>query len=116
MVSLIQYPNEFDTSNAPELLDSVMKEMMAGNSNNRLSNQQKGLFLGNPSNDFAIQNNDVFIRSKTFLLGKTLYVLTLVDRNSPDLEPLFLKFVDSFQVTDMPAMLPEQKPDVTDTK
>ncbi|HXF28247.1 MAG TPA: hypothetical protein VN457_00225 [Chlamydiales bacterium] len=107
MVSLIQYPELFDTSSPNELLDGVMKEMMAGNVNNKLKMVQKGEFRTYPAIDFEIQNNDVLLRSKTFLAGKTLFVLTLIDRSEKDLDSEFAKFSDSLLVNGMqPAALP----------
>ena len=96
MISLIQYPDNFDTANTEELLNGVMKEMMSGSANNKLINSEKGVFRQATALDFAIQNSDVFIRSKTFLVSKTLFVLTLIDRNPQGVEELFKKFIDSF--------------------
>jgi hypothetical protein len=50
-----------------------------------------------------IENAGVVIRSKAFLHNKTLYVLTLVDQNSSDVDASFKKFVDSFEFIDHPA-------------
>ncbi|MDB6080775.1 MAG: hypothetical protein JWO53_47 [Chlamydiia bacterium] len=97
MISLIQYPNDFDTSKPGDMLDNVMNQLMAGNPSNRLRNVQKGLFHNVQALDFSIENNGVFVRSKTFLAGKTLFVLTLVDRNSSSIEEQFKTFSDSFE-------------------
>ncbi len=100
MISMIQYPNTYNTSKADDILSSAMNEMLAGSANNKLVTHQSGTFLNYPALDFAIQNNDITIRSKTFLIGKTLFVLTLSDRTSALIDDLFKKFTDSFQLGD----------------
>lgn len=98
MISRIQYPNEFDTNNSSQLLEGVLTEMMGGNTNNNLKESTKGSYRGFPSLDFLIQNNDVLIRSKTFLSNKTLYVLTLIDRNKGEIDSSFKIFSESFEL------------------
>ncbi len=95
MISQIQYPDSYETD-ATQLLDGVMQEMMRGHKDNVLKMKTTGQFQENNSLDFLIQNNDVYIRSRTFLHGKTLYVLTVIDRNIADLEAGFKKFSESF--------------------
>jgi hypothetical protein len=97
MISLIQYPEKFKASDPFELLEDVMKEMMSANGNNKLKESQQGQFKQFPSLDFSIKNNNVSIRSKTFLVGKTLFVLTAIDRDTMRLEEEFKKFTDSFE-------------------
>lgn len=109
MVSEIQYPNGFKLPAATDLLESVMKEMMAGNTNNQLKNMQKGTFQGSPCIDFEIANNQVFVKSKAFLAGKTLFVLTLIDRNLQEIDKQFETFVNSFK---MQQKLPMTAPEV----
>ena len=69
---------------------------MRGHKDNVLKMKTTGQFQENNSLDFLIQNNDVYIRSRTFLHGKTLYVLTVIDRNIAELEAGFKKFSESF--------------------
>jgi len=97
MISLIQYPDTFKASDPYELLEDVMKEMMAANGNNKLKDSFQSRFLKVPALDFSILNNSVSIRSKTFFVNKTLFVLTLIDRNTDKLDERFQKFVGSFQ-------------------
>ena len=110
MISMIQYPDTYNTSKADDVLSSAMNEMLAGSANNKLVTQQNSTFLNCPALDFAIQNNDITIRSKTFLMGKTLFVLTLSDRTSSLVDDLFKKFTDSFQLGD--ALKGDTKPEI----
>jgi len=96
MISLIQYPENYDTASTADLLDGVMKEMMNGNPNNKLKLVEKSLFQSYPALDFTIQNNEVYIHCKAFLRHKTLVVLTAIDRDPQVLDTKFLKFANSF--------------------
>ena len=100
MISIIQYPQDFDTASADSILDGVMKEMLAGNANNQLDKSQKRTFKNYPSLTFSIMNQDYALHCEAFLIGKKLYVLTMIDRNGQTLDVLFQKFLDSFQLNE----------------
>jgi len=99
MISMIHYPENFDTSNPDILLEGVMKEMLSGSEENALKSSEKKEFKTLPSLNFAINNKDFVIHGLTFLSGKTLYVLTMIDRNMAGSDNQFGQFVDSFEVT-----------------
>jgi hypothetical protein len=101
MISMIQYPNDFDTTNAQSLLDNVMKELMGGNVHNKLKTSQKGMFKEFPCIDFLIENNEILIRSKAFLVNKTLYVLTLIDKTPIDVEGHFKQYFEAFHLSEV---------------
>jgi hypothetical protein len=98
MISVIQYPPSFDVSNANSLLESVMKEMQGANKSNTIQNKEVTVFNTYPALDFWMKNDEFATRSKTFLCGHTLFVLTFVDRNFVDLEQDFSTFINSFQL------------------
>ncbi len=98
MISLIHYPENFDTSNPDVLLEGVMKEMLSGSEDNTLKSSEKKQFKDLPSLDFAITNKDFIIHGFTFLSDKNLYVLTMIDRNMSHDETQFNQFVNSFDV------------------
>lgn len=98
MISQIQYPLDFETPNVAELLANVATEVLKGNSNNKLKNQKNGLFQSHPSLDFVIENNDVVIIAKAIFDGRTMYVLTLIDRANENIEKIFDRFINSFQL------------------
>lgn len=95
MVSSIQYPLPFDASNQDTVLEGVMKEMVSGNPTNVLQKTDKGQFLNFPALDFSIQNSDFSVQSKAILANKTLYVLTVMDRDPAALEKDFGTFIGS---------------------
>jgi hypothetical protein len=49
-----------------------------------------------PSLDFSIKNRDYFIRTKAFLVDKTLYVLTVMEKTGDRIEHDFDTFAGSF--------------------
>jgi hypothetical protein len=98
MISMIQYPNEFDTSRPTDILDSVQKELLAGNPHSKLRYSTRSMFQEYPAIDFIIDNHELAIRCKAFLVEKTLYVLTLIDRTPLDVEEHFGKYVEPFHL------------------
>ena len=72
-----------------------------------------GNFYNNPSVDFSLQNNEVYVRGKMFMVGKTMFGLIVSERSLQNLEEHFTKFANSFVLNEMqPAahesMQPEQ--------
>ena len=99
MISMIQYPQAFDTSKPDLLLENVMKEMASGSTTNELQNVEKGAFQSFPALDFSIENKDFSLRCKAFLHNKTLYVLSVIDRTAAgDINAVFDKFMNSFEL------------------
>jgi hypothetical protein len=91
-----------------------MKEMMSGNANNQLKNMQKGTFQGYPSVDFEISNNQVHVKSKAFIADKTLFVLTLIDKDLEEMNKQFDNFVNSFEVQNkLPSVVSDMAPQGT---
>jgi hypothetical protein len=111
MISMIQYPNDYDTANAQMLLENVMKELMGGNVHNKLKTSQKGMYKDLPCLDFLIENNEILIRSKAFIMSKTLFVLTLIDKTPADVEEHFKRYFEAFHLSETnPAQMSVQLP------
>lgn len=99
LISVIHYPEVFDTSKPEILLDGVMKEMLSGNTANTLGDVKKSLFKNCPSVDFLLENKEFELRCRTFLHSKTLFVLSVIDRKSAaDINKIFNKFANSFEL------------------
>lgn len=99
MISVIEYPEGYDMSNQQSLLDGVQKEMLSGNEKNKLVDSSKGMFQSCLSLDFLLENPDIVTKSKAFIHGRRLYVLTVVDRVKEHLESHFTQFTNSFEVS-----------------
>jgi len=98
MVSIIRYPDGIDTSNKEPLLKNVMNEMVTSDPGNSLRSLEIGTFRGYQSLDFKIENSDVLIINKAFMVAKDLFLLTLIDKTGNFREAEFSYFIDSFQL------------------
>ena len=98
MISAIQYPEDFDTSDSAMLLDSVMNDMLGGNPQNHLNSKQESQFQNYPSIDFSIINDEYLIRCKAFIQAKNLYVLSMIDHSMHRVDSDFVNFVNSFRI------------------
>lgn len=96
MISLIRYPDALDTSNTDNMLENVMNEMVAASPGNKLRQMAFGEFLGVKALDFTIHSPEIVVASKAFVVGKTLYLLTLIDKMKKYKEEDFKYFVESF--------------------
>lgn len=97
VINVIEYPLTFDTTNPDVVLNGVMQEMLGGNPANQLMKSNRGNFSGYPSAEFALKNPDVEAYTRAILKGRSLYVLTVMDKDSQQAQANFTKFTDSFQ-------------------
>ena len=98
MVSIIQYPDTYDTSDAKQLLEAITNEMLSNNSESQLVSSKQGSFLGKPSLDNTIRNGALYIYMKAFISGKTLFVVNVVDSQEERVKANFEKVLNSFQL------------------
>lgn len=97
MLSVIHYPESFDTSDTGQLFESITNEMLANNKESQLLSSQSGMFLKLPSIENVIQNGNLHVFMKAVLLNKTLYVLTVVDAQKDRGKEHFEKVLQSFR-------------------
>jgi hypothetical protein len=100
MVNIIDYPSSIDVSNSDTILETIIKEIVAGNQANRLMKTDKGIFYGFPGIDFVIVNHDATIYGRTVLNGRSLFVLSVADHDPQDADTAFKKLTDSFVITE----------------
>lgn len=98
LVSMTQYPPSYDTGNGEELLDGVMKGALNANVKNKLLHSEKSTFYNLPALEFVIQNGDFSTKGKAILSEKTLFVLTVMARDSTRLTHDFSTFANSFAI------------------
>lgn len=98
MISITQYPPSYPMGAVDDVLEAVKNGAVGSNSKNELKQVEKGTFMNLPSLDFTIGNVDSNIRSKVILEDKTLYVLTVMDKDPARLESDFNTFVGSFVI------------------
>lgn len=108
LVKLIQYPESAILVKEDLLFDDVVKDMLLHNAGSKLMDTKKIVFLGIQARDFQIEAPGFWIRSRAFFAGKKLYVITVMDRNSQQLEADFTNFVTSFHLLAEKAEQPSQ--------
>ncbi len=96
MISLTEYPPNYDMGNIEDVLEAVKNGAVGSNSKNEVKMVEKSTFLNLPSLDFLLENPDSGIRSKVIVDNKTLIVLTAMNRDPAALEKDFNNFVGSF--------------------
>ncbi len=98
MISITQYPPSYAMGQVDDVLQAVKNGAVGSNSKNELKQVERSTFLNLPALDFTIANADSTIRSKVILEDKTLFVLTVMDKDPARLESDFNTFVGSFVI------------------
>ena len=98
MISRITFPDLGSKEESNEILKQIMNDMVASNPSNKLSMMQEGDYKGHPSIDFSIENGELTIDAKTFIVDDTLYILTRIVKSQNYTRDEFLFFVNSFEL------------------
>lgn len=104
MISLITYPNDYNTNDEVPLLHTIVDEMMTTNPNNQLSDIKDETFQGHKAVVYTIKNKEITIKGKSFIDGKTLYILNYMAKNPDFTESEYEHFINSFKLG--PAKVP----------
>jgi len=81
-----------------QVLSSVMNELLANNPDGKVKSMNMGVFQAYPAMDFSLENKDVNIDGKAFLVNNILYLLTAVSKvNSPRADDKDF-FINSFEL------------------
>lgn len=78
MISQITFLEVNDAKLDETMLHSVVDDMLSSNKNNKLKSLKNTQFAQQPALEFTIENDQAVIDGKTFIIDKTLYLLTLV--------------------------------------
>jgi len=98
MISMTRYPTKGDPGSSEEILEGVMNGAVKANPNNKLVHSERSTTLNLPSIDFAIQSQDYAIKTKAILDDKSLFVLTVMDRDQSRVDSDFNTFASSFVI------------------
>ena len=96
MISLIKILN--DQKLDENTLTAVMNDILKATPNNKLKTMQLGKYKEYSAIDFSIENDEVNINGKAFIVGNTLYLLTSVSKMMNYKKQEFELFVNSFQL------------------
>lgn len=80
------------------MLSSVVNDLMARNPNALVKSLEISQFQDNPAIDFSIQNDDVLIDGKAFVVDNTLYVLTYASKSILYNKSEYQYFINSFSL------------------
>ncbi len=98
MISIISIPDNKQQAIDEGVLKTVMNDMLKSTPNGKLKTMKIGNYKEFPSIDFAIENDQVLIDGKVFLVQQTLYALTSVAKRDMFLSSEFDFFINSFQL------------------
>lgn len=103
-INLISLPLE--DGNTENFLEKFMGDMLKNNPQNLVKNMHKGKFQNENAYDFTVSSQGTQITGKAFLIDKTLYVLSVTNKDG-ELNPQeFDFFIKSFQLKTPPAAIP----------
>lgn len=105
MISMTQYPDAKDVSKANDLLEGILKGAVVSNPKNQLIYSESITYFNLPALEFVIQNSDFSTKSKAILAAKTLFVVTVMGRDSGKLENDYKEFAGSFRIKNNPMPL-----------
>lgn len=96
--SITTFPNEIDEKNVEVVLRSVVDNILKRNKDNKLKYANIGNFHQHHSLDFSVDNGKVTIAGKAFLVGNTMYVLSILDKTASFKKQEFDFFTNSFDI------------------
>lgn len=97
MISQIRFLGKIERT-PQNLLSDIMRDMLQSNPNNELKDVNLQRFQGFEAMDFSIMNEQKETRTKAFVTGKTLYVMTMIAKNAKAKRSDFETFGNSFQL------------------
>ena len=97
LVNIITYPKDFSIPDPQKLMSEVIQEMLKTRMSNRLENTKDTVFLGYPAKDFNIDNGNMTIMGRAFIVGQSVYLLTYVSMDAYSNLEEYQQFLDSFQ-------------------
>lgn len=121
LITILESKGSEDLSDE-NLLTAVMNDMLSSNPKNTLDSKKMDTFHGHKALNFTISNNELHIYTKTFFIGRTIYILTAIAKNEQKNRPDYEFFVNSFDLieglpqtstTPSTSLLPSPKPSTT---
>lgn len=107
LINLITYHPDFDISNAKDLLNNVVNEIVSSNLNNHIVEKKDSTFKERPSLFFHMTNQSIVVKGVAFLVGKTVYLLTYTATKDNFDEKEYNSFIHSFELLKPNATDPE---------
>lgn len=99
IVTIIDYPPSVCVDDPKDILVTAVKEIAVGNKDNQIEKSDMGTFESMPGLDFVITNPNATIQGRAILKGRSLYVMSVADRDPRAANDNFAKLADSFSLT-----------------
>lgn len=97
LVNIITYPKDFPIPNPQKLMSDVIQEMLKTRMSNRLEDTKETVFLEHPAKDFKIDNGNMTIMGRAFIVGQSVYLLTYISMDAYSNPEEYQRFLESFQ-------------------
>ncbi|SCA62910.1 hypothetical protein SCG7086_AF_00200 [Chlamydiales bacterium SCGC AG-110-P3] len=98
MINVIVYPSDIQAGQTDRTLEKIMNDMVAANPTNRVRSVDFTEFQGYRTLDFFIENPQVYVNCRVFLVGKRLYLLVVIDKVEQYRDQDFQHFLEKFKV------------------
>lgn len=99
MISLITYPEGIDISDGKQLLNDLVTEMKNSKPGNEIKKLKTITYQGQSTLEFNIANPNFNVEGRTFLLDRTIYLLTYVAKTAEFSMSDYDYFIKTFQLT-----------------
>ena len=98
LINVIQYPPTVDTTHPDVLMENAIKDMQTSNPAKKLLGTQNGTFQECPYTDFTIGSPDAGIAGRVLLYNRSLYIVSVADRDTDVAKATFRKVIDTFRL------------------
>jgi hypothetical protein len=97
-VGYVDYPEEFKTLDAAQILSGVADGAAGKVAGGRVSKNEPGTFQGVPSVDYEVTSAEANLEAKAFLIENRLYLLQAVSEKIADADRQYDRLVESFKL------------------
>jgi hypothetical protein len=100
MINVITFPEKFSPvlANHETHLKEILDDMLASNPSTKVKNMQFGEYNHSKSLDFSIENDQMTVDAKAFIIGNSLYVISAIAKNEFLNPKEFSFFMQSFHL------------------
>ena len=100
MVNAISFSTLEEAEAGEETLKDIVNEMLTRNKENKLNEMKKTTFHGLNALDFSFNNENLLIEGKVFAYGKTMYILSMINKKEAFNKKELDFFINSFDFVD----------------
>lgn len=110
MITMITFTGKDKIEDQDALFKNVIHDMVVVNPNNQLKEMKETTFKNFKAIDFSIENEDLTVKGREFINGKTLYVLSSMEKKPITDKGEDQSFFNSFELLAPPTSLSGDTP------